>query len=87
MLKLIKLSSSGKNKQSLFMHIPSDIAKALRIDPLTTFFLLKVTGHNRLELKILRTEELDNNSVQEKNEFPVDEFKTPVQQITNGVVI
>lgn len=87
MLDLIKPCRVGKNKQSIHMNIPSDIAKTLNIDPLTTIFLLKVTGHNRLELKILRAEELDKNDVHEKNELPVDQFKTPEQQVTNGVVI
>ena len=85
--KLIKPYKVGKHIQSTYLRIPSEIAKALNFDPLTSLFLLKVTGHNRLDLKIICAEDLDK--INELHTTAAHQFDKPEQkQVTNkGVVI
>ena len=48
----------GKDKRSLAMVIPSEIVKALGIDPLSIFLLLKVKGIDDLQIQIIREADL-----------------------------
>lgn len=55
---LIRPYQVGKDKRSLAMVLPSDIVKALGIDPLSIFLLLKVKGIDDLQIQIIREEDL-----------------------------
>jgi len=55
---VIQPYSVGKDKRSLAMVIPSEIVKLLKIDPLSIFLLLKVSGKDKFSIKILREEDL-----------------------------
>ena len=51
---VIQPYSVGKEKRSLAMVIPAEIVKSLKIDPLSIFLLLKISGKDDLHLKVLR---------------------------------
>ena len=61
----------GKDKRSLAMVLPSELVKSLNIDPLTILFLLKVEGHDELQLRIIRQEHLEKKDTE--NATPVIE--------------
>ncbi len=61
----------GKDKRSLAMVLPSEMVKSLDIDPLTILFLLKVEGHDELQLRIIRQEHLEKKDTE--NAIPVIE--------------
>ena len=55
---IIRPYTVGKDKRSLAMVLPSEIVRSLRINPMTVFLLLQVKGADKLELKIIREEDL-----------------------------
>jgi antitoxin component of MazEF toxin-antitoxin module len=55
---IIKPYKIGSNRRTLGMTIPSKVVKALEIDPLSEYLLLKVSGKDDLQLKVLRKEDL-----------------------------
>lgn len=57
----------GKDKRSLAMVIPSEIVKALEINPQSVFLLLKVKSAENLQIQIIREDDLakkDNGNIQ-----------------------
>ena len=61
---------SATDKRSLAMVLPSELVKSLNIDPLTILFLLKVEGHDELQLRIIRQEHLEKKDME--NTVPAD---------------
>jgi len=49
----------GSNRKSLGFVLPAPVVKSLEIDPLSDYLLLKVSGKDNLQLKVLRKEDLD----------------------------
>ena len=56
---IIKPYKIGSNRRTLGMTIPAKVVKALEINPLSEYLLLKVDGKDDLQLKVLRKEDLD----------------------------
>ena len=53
----------GTDKRSLALILPSGLVKSLSIIPQTTLFLLKVEGHDELQLRIIRQENLEKRTL------------------------
>ncbi len=71
----------GKDGKSTSMILPHKWVKSMKINPKTTFLLLKVTGIDEIQLRILREENLFvKNDVNKK---PVDQgFAAKDQQVS-----
>jgi hypothetical protein len=54
----------GSDKRSLALILPSKMVKSLNIDPITVLFFLKVVGHNELQLRIIRQENLEKRDTE-----------------------
>ncbi len=67
---LVQPYAVGKDKRSLAMVIPYEIVRSLRIDPLNIYLLLKVEGFDKLQIKIIREEDLANKYTE--NMIPAD---------------
>jgi hypothetical protein len=66
---IIQPYSVGKEKRSLAMVIPAEIVKSLNINSQSIFLILKVSGKDDLQLKVLREEDL--NKKETVKEIPV----------------
>lgn len=73
----------GKDKRSLAMVLPSELIRSLNIDPLTILFLLKVEGHDELQLRIVRQEHLEKKEME--NVVPADNDPNPTQQVSSTI--
>lgn len=62
---LVKPYSVGKDGKSTSVILPHELVKSMKINPKTTFLLLKTTGIDEIQLRILREENLfvENNSI------------------------
>lgn len=60
---LIQPYAVGKDKKSLAMVLPSDVVKALEINPQAIFLSLKVVGADCLYLQIIRQSDLERKDV------------------------
>lgn len=62
-LYLIHPYSVGKDKKSLAMVLPSEVVKALEINPQAIFLSLKVIGVDCLHIQIIRQSDLERKDV------------------------
>ena len=57
----------GTDKRSLAMILPSVLVKSLNINPMIILFLLKVAGHDVLQIRIIRQESLEKKVTEKSN--------------------
>ena len=61
---LIHPCAVGKDKKSLAMVLPSEVVKALEINPQTIFLSLKVVGVDSLYIQIIRQSDLERKDIE-----------------------
>jgi hypothetical protein len=66
---LIQPYRVGKHKRSLAMILPTEMVRALDIDPQTVLLLLKVNGIDEIYLKLIREEDLAKKDTISANKF------------------
>lgn len=74
-LYLIHPYSVGKDKKSLAMVIPSEVVKALEINPQAIFLSLKVIGVDRIHLDIIRQSDIERKNIE--NSLPLVKVSQP----------
>ena len=61
---LIQPYAVGKTKRSLAMVLPTEMVKALEIDPQAIFLSLKVIGVDSIHLQIIRQSDLERKDIE-----------------------
>ena len=72
---LIHPYAVGKDKKSLAMVIPSELVKALEINPQAIFLSLKVIGVDSIHLQIIRQSDLERKDIE--NNLPLVKVSQP----------
>ena len=74
---LIHPYAVGKDKKSLAMVIPSELVKALEINPQAIFLSLKAIGVDSIHLQIIRQSDLERKDIE--NNLPLVKVSQPRQ--------
>jgi hypothetical protein len=54
----------GKDKRSLVLILPIKLVKSLKINPHNILFSVKVWGHDEIQLRIIRQEDLEKKDTE-----------------------